>query len=63
MDELTKYKLALFGVIRNSKVMPVGLKLNKSMNEINKMSIDTMNQVISMIDFEVMKKEYESVIK
>ena len=36
-----KYKLALFAVIRNSKVLPKGLILGKSATEINKMSRET----------------------
>ena len=32
-----KYKIALFMVIRNSQVMPLGIKLGKSKKEINKM--------------------------
>lgn len=59
MTELEKYKLALFGVVRNSMVMPNGLRMGKSMDEIEKMSVETMESVIKMIDFEVMKRNYE----
>lgn len=38
MSQEEKYKLALFAVIRNSTVMPQGVKLGKTMHEINTMS-------------------------
>ena len=46
-----KYKLALFMVIRNSKIMPQGLKLGKNMLEINRMAVQTMSRIIEMIDY------------
>lgn len=59
-DEMkNKYKLALFMVIRNSTVMPKGMKLGKSKKEINKMAFETMCEVITMIDYDIAKKEYE----
>lgn len=54
-----KYKIALFMVIRNSQVMPVGMKLGKSRKEINKKAYETMCEVISMIDYDNARKEYE----
>lgn len=33
MSQEEKYKLALFAVIRNSTVMPQGVKLGKTMHE------------------------------
>ena len=54
-----KYKIALFMVIRNSQVMPVGMKLGKSKKEINKKAYETMCEVISMIDYDNARKEYE----
>lgn len=54
-----KYKIALFMVIRNSKVMPKGIALGKSSKEINKKAYETMCEVLSMIDYERAKKEYE----
>lgn len=53
------YKIALFMVIRNSQVMPKGIKLGKSEKEINKMAYETMCEVLTMIDFERAKKIYE----
>ena len=46
-------------VIRNSQVMPVGIKLGKSKKEINKKAYETMCEVISMIDYDKARKEYE----
>ena len=54
-----KYKLALFMVIRNSSVMPKGVKLGKTEKEINKMSYETMCEVLTMIDYDQAKKFYE----
>ncbi|MGN1130221.1 MAG: hypothetical protein ACI4Q8_02625 [Ruminococcus sp.] len=52
MTELEREKTALFIVIRNNMVMPNGLKLGKSMEEINRMSYATMIEVYKIIDFE-----------
>ena len=54
-----KYKIALFMVIRNSRVMPKGIELGKSNKEINKMSYEAMCEVLTMIDFEKARKIYE----
>ena len=55
---LSKEELALFMVIRNSKVLPKGLELGKSEKEINKMTIDTMSAVMDMIDYDLAEKKY-----
>lgn len=60
MTDEEKYKLALFMVVRNSKVMPAGLSLGKSMLDINKMSIKACEKIIASIDFEAARKDYES---
>ena len=57
-NEAEQCKLALFGVIRNSKVMPVGLAQGRSMEEINAMSLKTMEEVLKMCDFDKMKQFY-----
>ena len=54
-----KYKLALFMAIRNSMVMPQGIKLGKTDKEINEMSYETMCSVLTMIDYDKAKKFYE----
>lgn len=54
-----KYKLALFMVIRNSIVMPQGIKLGKTDKEINEMSYETMCSVLSMINYDKAKEFYE----
>ena len=58
MSRYEKFKLALFMVIRNSKVLPKGLELGKSEKEINKMTIDTMGAVMNMIDYDLAEKMY-----
>lgn len=54
-----KYKLALFMVIRNSLIMPKGVKLGKTEKEINKMSYETMCSVLTMIDYDKAEKFYK----
>ena len=54
-----KYKLALFMVIRNSMVMPQGIKLGKTYEEINEMSYETMCSVLTMIDYDRAEKFYK----
>ncbi len=53
-----RYKIALFMLIRNSKVMPAGIELGKSEKEINKMSYETMCEVLAMIDFKRAEEIY-----
>ena len=59
MTELEKMQVALFTVIRNSKVLPVGIAKEKSMQEINKMSYETMQECIKMINFDIAVKYYQ----
>lgn len=63
MDLKVKYKLALFGVIRNSTVMPAGVKLGKSMHEINTMSVNTMNYILDSFDYDQLEADFNSVAK
>lgn len=57
--EAEKYKLALFAVIRNNKVLPKGLILGKSAAEINKMSKETMDEILKSLDFDKIKNWYD----
>ena len=59
LTEEEQYKLALFAAIRNSTVMPAGVKLGKNMHEINKMSVETMHEVLKMCDFEKLRESYK----
>lgn len=54
-----KYKIALFMIIRNSIVLPKGLELGKTDEEINKMSYETLCEVLLSINFKVAEKKYE----
>lgn len=54
-----KYKLALFMVIRNSMVMPQGIKLAKTDKQINEMSYETMCSVLTMINYNQAEKFYK----
>ena len=62
LNEAEQYKLALFGVIRNSKVMPVGIAQGRSMEEINAMSLKTMEEIIGMCNFEALKQMYDDAL-
>ena len=59
LTEAELYKLALFAAIRNSTVMPAGVKLGKNMHEINKMSVETMHELLKMCDFEKLRESYK----
>lgn len=59
LNELEKYKLMLFMVVRNSKVLPVGLKLNKSQKEITDKTKETIKELEKSIDFRKAKEFYE----
>ena len=63
MELKDKYKLALFAVIRNNKVMPVGVKRGKSMYEINTMSVATMNYILDSFDYDRLEADFNSVVK
>lgn len=58
-DELEKYKLMLFMVIRNNKVLPVGLKKGKTQKEITEMTKTTIKELEKMINFDKAKEFYE----
>lgn len=59
MSELERYKLLLFMTVRNSAVLPKGLELGKSEEEISKMTIETMAEMETMIDFRRAKELYK----
>lgn len=59
IDNEEKYKLALFMVIRNFKILPTGRVLKKSDYEINKMTYSTMQELVEMVDFKRAKEMYE----
>ena len=61
MSQEEKYKLALFAVIRDSTVMPQGVKLRKTMHEINTMAVAVMANIMESYDFERLKESYDSV--
>lgn len=55
-----KYKLTLFGVVRNNFILPVGIQQGRSEKEISAMTIATMkNMMENVCDFDRLKKHYE----
>lgn len=63
MNNEERFKLALFAVIRNSQIMPVGLRIGKNMEEINEMTRKTMQEVLKICDFEKLSKEFYGLEK
>ena len=58
LEKYEKYKLALYKVVKLNKVMPDGIKIGKTNEEINEMSKKTMEELLKQIDFEHTSKEY-----
>ena len=58
LEKYEKYKLALYKIVKLNKVMPVGIKIGKTNEEINEMSKKTMEELLKQIDFEHTSKEY-----
>ena len=52
-----KYKLAFFVMLRNN-IMAQGLELGKSMDEINSMAVDVMEECVGMVDMKRAEKDY-----
>ena len=59
IDNEEKYKLALFMLIRNNRILPAGKLLKKTDYEINKMTYLTMHELFNMIDFKKARELYE----
>lgn len=59
LEKYEQYKLALYAVVRNNTVMPKGLMLGKSREEISAMTKDVMEELINnAFDLEALSKEY-----
>ena len=59
MSEEEKTKLMLFMVVRNSQVLPAGIKLHKTEKEITDKTKETIKELENMINFERAKELYE----
>lgn len=59
MSEVEKYKLMLFMVVRNNVILSKGTELGKTQKEISKMTIETMEEIKTMIDFRIARGLYE----
>lgn len=59
LNELEKYKLMLFMVVRNYQILPIGLKIKKSQKEITEMTKDTIKELEKNINFEIAKELYD----
>lgn len=57
--EKDKLEATLFTVVRNSIVLPVGLRRGKSQKEITDMTFDTMKELQAQIDYKAVKKIME----
>ena len=58
MSEEEKTKLMLFMVVRNSQVLPAGIKFCRTEKEITEMTKEIMKSLEKMIDFERAKELY-----
>lgn len=58
LEKYEKYKLALYKVVKLNKVMPAGIEIGKTNEEIIDMSKKTMEELLKQIDFEHTSKEY-----
>jgi hypothetical protein len=59
MSREEKLELTLFMTVRNSIVLPIGIKLDKTQKEITDMTKETMIEIQSMIDYKKAKEFYE----
>ena len=59
MKEEEKLRLMLFMVVRNSQVLPTGMKLNKTEKEITDMTKQTIKELEKMINFDKARELYE----
>lgn len=58
-EEVEKLKLMLFMEVRNNKVLPRGLELNKTEKEISDKTKETIEKLEEMIDFKMARELYE----
>lgn len=58
LKELERLELTLFMVVRNSKVLPTGIKLGKSEKEISDMTKDTIKELKKIVNFDRAKELY-----
>jgi hypothetical protein len=58
-SEEEKLRLMLFMVVRNSQVLPIGMKLNRTEKEISDKTKETIKEIEKMINFERAKELYE----
>lgn len=58
-EEIEKLKLMLFMEVRNNKVLPRGLELNKTEKEISDKTKETIEKLEEMIDFKMARELYE----
>ena len=58
LEKYERYKLALYKVVKLNKVMPAGIVIGKTNEEIIDMSKKTMEELLKQIDFEHTSNEY-----
>ena len=56
MTALQNLKLTLFTVVRNFKVLPVGLRLGKTQQEITDMTLKTIKEIKKSIDYNAVEE-------
>ena len=64
MSNEEKYKLALFGVVRNNFILPVGIEQGRTEKVISQMTIAAIESMMEkVIDFDRMRECYELGVK
>jgi len=58
LNLIEKNRLTLFMVVRNSQVLPTGMKLNKTEKEISDMTKQVIKKVENMINFDKARELY-----
>ncbi len=58
--EKDKLEATLFAVVRNSIVLPVGMRMGKSQKGITDMTFDTIKELQAQIDYKAVKKIMEN---
>ena len=64
MSNEEKYKLTLFGVVRNNFILPIGIEQGRSEKEISQMTIATIKTMMEQgFDFDRLRACYELGVK
>ena len=62
VKECGKMKVAFFGIVRNTKILPIGIAKGKTFKEIDTMAVEVMNTMLNenVFDWERMTESYKN---